>query len=210
MNHLTGGLQLELDPYRYVNDLLELIVSVDGGPTQVVFRTNAFSVVVECGPQSTTITPPQLQRLESYPNDEYLAILGIIGIFRSSNPNCPIVTNQLSVGYDEYSMNDKAERGFRIDLLEYLLDYEGEYFYTVIGTALGGATGVVSNSMIVHTHVRLPDCELTTLSFVPSFIFKIPNLNSANDFGSNVYEVLFSQGEFVTDRFEGCEFTFKL
>lgn len=48
---------------------------------------DGISVNIDCGENSTTITPIDLQKVYGYPNSTEKVLMGKFG---SSNPNCPI------------------------------------------------------------------------------------------------------------------------
>ena len=114
---------------------------------------NFIQVTAQCGPESTTITPPEIETLKQ--GEGYSYTLYATERFLSSNPSCPIITNSLTGGsWDRYwNFEDQVDR-FTITLSDKANDRQGllaqlnsEYEFIVTATAEGGATGTTTGIM---------------------------------------------------------------
>ena len=81
-----------------------LISNTGGSEPQETFnptlQIDGFMVSTACGPESTKLFAPSLGPLYYVPN--ILPLLTITGAFESSNPTCPVISNRLLAGEDNY------------------------------------------------------------------------------------------------------------
>lgn len=95
---------------NYASDTQRYEIEIDIMTTDTVndYPLTLSGVVVStvCGPESTTLTAPELDALFKVPNIEPL--LSISGTFTTSNPTCPVISHDLLIGVDAYELTDEG------------------------------------------------------------------------------------------------------
>lgn len=114
-------------------------------------------MTARCGPTSTTIGVPNLGPLSQVANSVENR-LELTSAFSSSNPVCPIFSTTLIEGYEQFLLTvfDPVDAtntlsSFSIALKNSLVPFVDRYYYTIVATAQGGASGHATGVMEVKT-----------------------------------------------------------
>lgn len=157
----TGIFTMEKDYESKSIFELDLIIDTTGGVAAEQLIIPSIIVSVVCDDHSTDITAPNDLKIKSKASFQYDYNLAVDGAFESSNPLCPIVSHTISAGFSDYDLtNDGIGSEFEIVMKQDLVTV-GEYYYTIIATAEGGATEEVESYMSVDDSNPAPIVDPT-------------------------------------------------
>jgi hypothetical protein len=122
------------------NYLVDIDITTTDGVNDVNYVVPQVTVIAECGPDSTTITPPILASLDKAPRT--LPTLSQDGTFTVSNPTCPVETLTITNGADDYTRvgtyKSDGAADFTVTMTEEAASIVNPYPFTITAEAEGG------------------------------------------------------------------------